>query len=206
MISTLQFISNDFSRSHIQNIELACKAGLKWIQLRAKNIDLESYIELAENAQNICVKYNAQLIINDNWHVAESIIADGVHVGLNDTPVNQVRNKLGDSYIIGGTANTLDDVVHHVSNGADYVGLGPYKFTNTKNNLSPILGLVGYEKIINNLQKQNIKIPIIAIGGINLEDIQSLKDVGVHGIAFSTLITESENSFTVVEKLQKIFQ
>lgn len=205
MISKIQFISNDFNRSHIENIELACKCGIKWVQLRVKNQSEESYESIAKSAQDICVKYNTTLIINDNWELANKILADGVHVGLEDTPVNLIKDAIGEQFIIGGTANSYNDIIRHYNHGADYVGVGPYQHTETKKNLSPILGINGYKEIITKLNSENISIPLIAIGGIHLNDIKLLKEVGIYGIAFSTLLTNADEPQKVAYELFKYF-
>jgi thiamine-phosphate pyrophosphorylase len=128
--------------------------------------------------------------------------ADGVHLGKNDTSVLEARKILGNSKIIGTTANTLQDILEHQSNGVDYVGLGPYKFTHTKEKLNPILGLDGYLNIIKFSDAQ-IKIPIIAIGGIQLEDVKPLINTGVYGVAVSSVVNLSEQKEKIIEAFLK---
>ncbi len=202
MISSLHYISQQTATaSHLDNILAACEAGCRWIQLRIKNESEDNILSGALAAKAICSRYNATLIINDHPHIARTVGAHGVHVGKQDMTVASARAILGDSFIIGGTANTLEDILVHVKDGADYVGLGPYRFTTTKEKLSPILGLEGIAGIMESLRNMGIHIPVISIGGILSEDVPALKQAGVHGIAVSGLITHAANKFQTVSFL-----
>jgi thiamine-phosphate pyrophosphorylase len=108
---------------------------------------------------------------------------------------------MGPGSIIGGTANSLEDILRHADDGADYVGLGPYRFTTTKQKLSPILGLEGIQHIMNQLQARNVTIPVIAIGGITLEDIPALRRTGIQGIAVSGLITHAADKARLIQQI-----
>lgn len=179
----LQFIT-----SNPNHAELACKAGCRWIQLRLKKADCDDLLHLARQFRTICDLYGAVLIINDNVEVAQKIKADGVHLGREDTPVAEARKLLGESFIIGGTANTYKDVVEVSRCGADYAGVGPFRFTNTKKHLSPILGKAGYRSIISKCRETGINLPLFAIGGIGTGDIEELFSIGIEGIAVSSAI------------------
>lgn len=168
---------------------VACSAGADWIQLRLKNKPYEDWKAIAQETQAVCQASGARLIINDNPHLAGEIGADGVHLGKEDMPLAQARSLLGSEVIIGGTANTLEDILLHYQSGADYIGLGPYRFTTTKEKLSPILGLAGYQRILDGLRQQALSIPVIAIGGITQIDVPLLRQVGVHGIAVSSAVS-----------------
>jgi thiamine-phosphate pyrophosphorylase len=170
---------------------LACRAGVDWIQLRVKNRPYDDWKGLAQDTLAVCRTYNARLIINDNPQLAAEVGADGVHLGQDDMPVSETRLLLGDNFIIGGTANTLDAVRRHQQNGADYVGLGPFRFTSTKEKLSPILGLTGYQSILSALRNERIHLPIIAIGGVTLADVPALLQTGLHGVAVSSTISNA---------------
>ena len=200
MISTLHYISQPH---HTDNILAACDAGCKWIQLRVKNESAESVLPVAEAVKKICDSYQASLIINDYPQIAVTIGAAGVHVGKLDMSVAAARAITGPEMIVGGTANTLEDILQHVADGASYVGVGPFRFTATKQNLSPILGLSGYQSIIQALREKSISIPVIAIGGILLEDIPALLEAGVYGVAVSGLITNAVNRQTMVHHIHQ---
>ena len=203
MIEKLQYITQETETlSHIDCVREACIAGVKWIQLRVKNKSDEEYLTIAKEAKIICDLYDTVLIINDNVEIAKQVNAHGVHLGKKDIHPIDAREELGGNAIIGGTANTLEDVLSLVDH-VDYIGLGPYKFTPTKKDLSPVLGLPRYNEILTQLKSicSVNELSFIAIGGIEIEDIEPLLETGVHGIAVSGLIT---NNFSIIEKLQTI--
>lgn len=190
----LQFISHHTDDiTYLDGIRLALEGGCKWIQLRMKGINDDTLLPFALQAQEMCKKANATFIIDDHVELVKAIHADGVHLGKNDMPISRAREILGSAYIIGGTANTYEDVENHVRQGADYIGCGPFRFTTTKQRLSPILGLEGYQNIIEKMKEHGIQIPIVAIGGITKGDIPSIMETGVTGIALSGSILKAEN-------------
>jgi len=179
--------------SHLTAIEKVLRSGGKWIQLRVKEQEENAVLDLAIAARRLCTQYAAKLIINDYPGIAMQCNADGVHLGLDDMPVTEARAMLGKSKCIGGTANTFEDIQRRTAEGVDYIGLGPFRFTTTKKNLSPVLGLEGYISLMEQVQKAGIHIPVIAIGGIELDDIRPLLSTGLHGIAVSGLLTRNNN-------------
>ncbi|MGE0568966.1 MAG: thiamine phosphate synthase [Bacteroidia bacterium] len=204
-ISSLQYITQEHDKySHSDLCKMACDAGLKWVQLRMKNVSDKEFLKEANVCREITSNYNSTLIINDNIKVAIDSQADGVHLGLTDLSTKEARNILGNNKIIGGTANTFEDILMHSKNGVNYVGVGPYRFTKTKDKLSPILGIDGYQKIIAELKKRDIEIPVIAIGGILFEDIKLLKEVGLNGIAVSGLLTNNFDK-TIINNIKNTF-
>jgi len=158
-------------------------------------------LKIAKEARIICDLYDAQLIINDNVEVALHCDADGIHLGKTDMNPHEARKIMGCDKIIGGTANTIEDVQNLINIGIDYIGLGPFQFTETKKNLNPVLGLNGYKEIIQKLDATSDGFPIIAVGGIDLEDVESLINTGVYGVAVSATIT---NNFTLIKDFQKL--
>lgn len=204
MLHKLQYISQGTTpNEHLINIEAALDAGIKLIQLRLKNISDVLYIDYANKAKELCDKYEALLIINDNATVAKHSHADALHLGLDDMNVLEAK-KIIPNKLIGGTANTLEHIQQRCAEKVDYIGLGPYQFTSTKKNLSPILGIEGYRNIIHEMKKENLTTPIYAIGGVELKDIEAIINTGVHGIAVSGLITHSDNKEKLVIEINKI--
>lgn len=204
MYNQLQYISQGNTvEEQLYNIHKALDTGCDWIQLRFKNQDASEVFTLAEAAKIICNEYLATFIINDNVYLAQQLDADGVHLGLRDMKVEEARVLLGKTKIIGGTANTFEDVLQRTAENCDYIGLGPFQFTATKQNSSPILGLEGYRLIIQQMKIKNIQIPIYAIGGITLENVDSLMETGIQGIAISGLITQSENPNQLITQLNE---
>lgn len=185
-IEDLQYITQDSEvLSHFDQAINAFKMGIKWVQLRMKDTPDEEIINTAEEILANDFSRNGTIIINDSVEIAKKVNAKAVHLGLNDIPINEARKILGKSVIIGGTANTIEDILLQKDRGADYVGLGPFRHTNTKKNLSPVIGLHGYKKIINELNKLNCEIPIFAVGGIKQKDINDIRNIGIQGIAIS---------------------
>ena len=204
MYSKLQYISQgETIENQLYNINQALDAGCNWVQMRFKNQTQKDTFLLAEAVKPLCEKYTANFIINDDLHLAKEIDADGVHLGLTDTKINEARAFLGTSKVIGGTANTFEDIQNHVKDGCDYIGLGPFRFTATKEKLSPILGLSGYFDILQKLKKNKIEIPVYAIGGITLRDVSPLMETGIHGIAISGIITESDEKEKLIQQLNE---
>ncbi|MGN6509623.1 MAG: thiamine phosphate synthase [Chitinophaga sp.] len=195
----LLYISQETPESsHAENIRAACEAGCRWVQLRVKSGDVSA---VAFEAKQICDHFGAKLSINDHPVIARTIGAYGLHVGLQDMPVNEARKIVGKDCWLGGTANTLSDALMHAAAGADYIGAGPFRFTTTKKNLSPILGIEGYRGLMKGI---NGKLPVLAIGGILLEDIPALMNTGVHGIAVSGLITHAPDKKVMVTRILKL--
>lgn len=194
MISKLQYITSEYhSKSHLAQAKEVCEAGIDWVQLRMKERDQNEILDTALQVQNICIRYGAKLIINDNVEIAKQILADGVHLGKSDMSPSDARKILGENFIIGGTANTFEDVINLTNEGVDYIGLGPFRFTDTKKNLSAILGISGYKNIFSELHKYGCITPIVAIGGIDIIDIPELMSAGAYGIAISQAICSAEN-------------
>jgi thiamine-phosphate pyrophosphorylase len=204
MYNKLQYISQGNTiEDQFRNIHQALDAGCDWIQMRFKNQTEKDSFILAEEIKLLCEKYLASFIINDNLYLAQQINADGVHLGLSDMKIDEARTILGAEKIIGGTANTFEDIQNHVKNGCNYIGLGPFRFTNTKEKLSPILGLSGYFEILQKMKKNKIEVPVYAIGGITLKDVNPLMETGIHGIAVSGIITESDEKKILIQQLNE---
>jgi thiamine-phosphate pyrophosphorylase len=202
MFSKLQYISQGKTpEEHLFNITAALDAGCTWIQLRLKNKQESAVLALAEEVKKSCEAYHACLIINDYVQVAHAVNADGVHVGLTDMVVGRAREIMGTQKIIGGTANTLEDVRKRIAEQCDYIGLGPFRFTATKEKLSPILGAEGYRNIMDTLAAENCQVPVYAIGGITADDVEVIRETGIYGIALSGVITHSGHQKELVQQL-----
>lgn len=190
----LQFITHFTEKySYYDSARMALEGGCRWIQLRMKDASPEEVEQEALRVQALCRTYHATFIIDDHVKLVKKLHADGVHLGKHDMPVAEARRLLGNGFIIGGTANTFDDVKMHYEAGADYIGCGPFRFTTTKKNLSPILGLEGYRRIVSQMKEAGINLPIVAIGGITREDIPAILQTGVTGVALSGTILRADN-------------
>lgn len=185
--------------SYIDSAKLALDCGIRLIQLRMKQASEVEMLNTAYILKEECDKYGAKLIVNDNADLALKIGANGVHIGQNDEAISIVRNKIKENQIIGMTCNTKEQILKAIEQKADYIGLGPYRFTNTKQNLSPILGIEGYRNL-------DCDIPIYAIGGIRLGDVEKLSQTKVYGIALSSLILEGKEPEKKVKEIRKYFK
>lgn len=188
----------------VQEVRELCQLGCPWLQLRMKNVPENIVLETAKMVRSICKSTKTLFIVNDHVPIAKLIDADGVHLGKADMNVLDARQILGNNKVIGGTANTIEDIRNLVQQGVDYIGLGPFAFTKTKEHLSPILGLEGYRKIITQIRQEGIFVPIYAVGGITLSDISAIFDIGIDGIALSGLLHRAEDPKMVIDHLQKI--
>ena len=204
MHTHIQFISHHNERhSYMDGIRLALEGGCRWIQLRMKDASDDEVRKAAAEIQPMCKAYDAIFLLDDRVELAKELKADGVHLGKNDMPVSEARKLLGSRYVIGGTANTFDDVERLYRDGADYIGCGPFRFTTTKQKLSPILGADGYRCIVSQMKLQHITIPIVAIGGILSSDIPDVMATGVSGIAVSGAILNADSP---VEEMQRFIR
>ena len=190
----IQFITHSNERyDHVEGAKLALQGGCRWIQLRMKDAMEIDFLRAAKKIRRLCDEYHATFILDDHVEWVGLTGADGVHLGKNDMPVDEARKMLGRNKIIGGTANTFEDVERLFRQGADYIGCGPFRFTTTKKNLSPVLGLEGYRDITAQMKAHDIQLPIVAIGGILYQDIPAIMQTGVTGIAVSGAILNAEN-------------
>lgn len=190
MKSKIQYISQGNTVAiQIENIKSVLDAGCNWVQLRYKNVPEAEVLYLAEQVKKMIEWYDCTFIINDYPKVAKTVDADGIHLGLDDMDISEARTIIGIDKIIGGTANTLSDVIQRHKEQCDYIGLGPFRFTSTKEKLSPIVGLEGFNSIMAHLKELHINTPVYAIGGIEGEDIESILKTGIYGVALSGYIT-----------------
>ncbi len=191
-IAILHYLTQDLPhRTHEEQVRIACEAGVKWIQLRVKNKSFDEWIMIAKNARQITHDFNVTLIINDNMNIAQELNADGVHLGLEDISWMDARKILGSEKIIGYSAHSLEDLLTAKDFDVDYFGLGPFRFTSTKENLHPVLGMEKMKKIIQQARVSGITKPIIAIGGIQLSDVKEILEAGANGIAVSSAINNA---------------
>ena len=202
----LQFITHHTNRySHIDSARIALEGGCRWIQLRIKGTSDKVLEETALAVQNMCRAHGATFIVDDNVLLAKRIGADGVHLGKSDMPISEARKILGEDIIIGGTVNSFEDIATTLQTTApDYFGCGPYRYTTTKQNLAPILGIEGYSEIVRKMRMHHINIPIVAIGGITKSDIPAILSCGADGIALSSGILSAENPINEMVEIADI--
>ena len=180
---------------------MALEGGCKWIQLRMKDASDDEVRQAAAEIQPMCKEHEAVFLLDDRVELVKELHADGVHLGKNDMPIDEARRILGEEYIIGGTANTFEDIQRIAAQGADYIGCGPFRFTTTKKNLAPVLGVEGYRDIIAKMRNAGINIPMVAIGGITPDDIDEILATGVQGIAVSGTVLNADDPVAMMKSL-----
>ena len=165
-----------------QQVELAIKGGATFVQLREKNADEDEFLELALKVQKVCRAYRVPFVINDNVELAKKIDADGVHVGQEDMNALDVRKLIGSKKILGVSASTVSEALLAEKQGADYLGVGAVFATNSKDDA---------ESVSHQALKEicdAVKIPVVAIGGISLNNVDELKGSGIAGISVISAI------------------
>lgn len=191
----LQFITQKTERfDEAEGAKEALEGGCRWIQLRMKDATSQEIVSAGKRIRQLCNEYAATFILDDYVELVEATGADGVHLGLKDMAVDEARRHLHETTIIGGTANTVADILLHYGHGADYIGCGPFRFTITKKNLAPTLGLDGYCNIVEEISKtEAAKLPLIAIGGITKDDVEPILHTGMSGIAVSGSVLRAQD-------------
>lgn len=202
----LQFITHpDNNYSIAEEVQMAIEGGCRWIQLRMKDASDEEVREVAMEIIPMCRETDTFLIIDDRVELVNELKVSGVHLGKTDMDPLQAREILGPHAIIGVTANTADDIIRFKGKDVDYVGLGPFRHTTTKKNLAPVLGIEGYTSIVKQVREAGVELPIVAIGGITIDDIDALMATGVNGIAVSGAIINApdpvEYTSLIMQKL-----
>ena len=201
----IQFISHYTDQySYLDSIRLALEGGCRWVQLRMKDASIQDFLSIGKEVRRLCDSYQATFILDDHVELVREIGADGVHLGKNDMPVAEARKLLGNDCIIGGTANTFDDVKMHYEASANYIGCGPFRFTTTKQGLAPVLGLEGYRSIRAQMSAEGIDLPMVAIGGITADDIPAIMQTGVSGIALSGAVLRAADPVAEMKRLTEI--
>lgn len=203
---TLQLITQKESTGDIlSEVQAFLDGGGRWVQLRMKGSKPEEIIETGRQVSALCKSYGATFIVNDHPAVVRETGADGVHLGKSDMSPDEARSLLGDGKIIGCTANTFEDIERLSAFPIDYIGLGPFRFTTTKKNLSPVLGTEGYRDIFTKMTEKRMELPVVAIGGIEIADVPLLRKAGVKFYAVSGAISKAPYpKETTEEFLQEI--
>lgn len=189
--------ANSDSQTLYKKIKQALDGGVTMVQLREKQLDEKSFTEEAVKVRKLCRSYNVPLIINDNLNVALKSGADGIHVGIEDIPVSEIRKQVSSDFIIGATAKTIEQAQRAEAEGADYLGIGAVFTSPTKKNAV---------RITNEQLAQiasSVKIPSVAIGGISLDNIESIKCDKISGIAAVSAIFSADDIKTAASMLKE---
>lgn len=188
----LQYITSTTSSVPVvDQVRQVIEGGCRWIQVRMKDDTDEEIGKVIEQIKPLCLETEAFLLLDDRVELAKTLDVGGVHLGKDDMPPSQARMILGPAAVIGVTANTIEDIMAVSALDIDYYGVGPFRFTETKKNLAPVLGVERYRKICAEMKQKEINIPVVAIGGITPADVKPLMEAGVNGIAISGAIANA---------------
>jgi thiamine-phosphate pyrophosphorylase len=191
-IEKLQFITHDIDNlTHIEQAQIACEAGAKWVQYRCLTKDDDALLKDIHAIAEICDDWGATLIVTNHIHLNRKADIQGFHMEDMDLDFIALRGQLGEDITIGGSSNTVEGLIRLAAEGVDYAGCGPFSTTTTKPNNSPLLGLEGYTRIMAVLKEKGIDLPVLAVGGVKLEDVDPLVATGVFGIAASSAINKA---------------
>jgi thiamine-phosphate pyrophosphorylase len=185
-ISKFHYLTQDLpGRTHIEQARIACEAGANWLQYRCLAKTDDELIKEIDQVAAICDEWGATLILTNHYHLLDKVDAQGVHIEDFDADLSAIRAQIGDDKTLGASSTNIERLLSVQEMGvADYSGYGPFAHTDTKPNNKPLLGFEGYRQ----LQKYNISIPVIAVGGIQLPDVGPLLETGVYGIAVSAAV------------------
>lgn len=190
----LQYITSTSSPVPVvEQVKKVIEGGCRWIQVRMKDATDEEISKVIEEIKPLCIEKEAFLILNDLVELAKTLDVGGVHLGKTDMLPSQARMILGPAAVIGCTANTIEDIMAVRALDIDYIGIGPFRYTDTKKNLAPVLGLEGIKNICDYMNENEINIAHVAVGGIKKEDVKALMDAGCNGVAVSGAIAFADD-------------
>ena len=186
-------------RSTREIVTAAVYGGATVVQLREKDCSTREFIEQALAIKKFLKDQSVPLIINDRVDVAQAVKADGVHLGQTDMPLGMAKKILGDSMIIGISAESLQDAIEAEKGGADYLGVSPIYATPTKTDTAPPLGLEGLREI-----RKAVKIPLVGIGGLNCDNAAEVIRNGADGVAVVSAVVAADDPQTAADELKQI--
>ncbi|MGY3054874.1 thiamine-phosphate pyrophosphorylase [Pedobacter sp. UYEF25] len=193
-VEKFHFITHDIAhRSHVEQAQIACEAGAKWIQYRCLTKADDELLEDINAIAEICDDWGSTLIVTDHVHFAGKADIQGFYIQDVHADFIALRKKLGNDLTLGGFANTLENLLRLAKTGVDYVGLGPFAQTKTKPTHHPFIALPGYKNAVEKFKELNLDLPIFAVGGVTLTDVPELMETGIYGIAVSHALNFADN-------------
>lgn len=205
-ISNFHYITHDLpNRSHTEQTIIACEAGANWIQYRCFSKAEEEMINEIHQVAAICDDWGATLILADHYHLLDKVDAQGVHIEDLNADLKSIRDHITDEKTLGTSATSFADIQRIAASGVvDYIGCGPFSITLTKPNDYPLLGIDGYKNIITKMKENDIDIPVLAVGGIKIDDTAALMATGIYGIAVSGAINMAEDPREAITAFRNI--
>ncbi len=190
--------SADFGWRHEEIAEASLKAGARIIQLREKELPAREVYEIGRRIRKLCDEYDAIFIVNDRLDIAMLCDADGVHVGQEDLPADRIKDVFDG--IVGVSVDNVEESKKAERDGADYVGAGPVFPTKTKKDAGEVIGLEGLRRI-----KESVKIPVVAIGGINRENVTEVIKIA-DAVAVISAVASSEDPYRATKELVELIE
>lgn len=205
-ISRFHYLTQDLPyRSHSEQARLACEAGANWIQYRCLTKTDDELVHEINQIASICDDWGATLLLTDHYHLLYDVDAQGVHLENMQADFIKIRQEIGPDKTLGASANSFEDIKRiSQSNAVDYIGCGPFAVTRTKPNNYPLLGINGYEAIMKKIAEENLNLPVLAVGGIGIEDTEKLMQTGIYGIAVSAAVNQAENPAEAIKAFRKM--
>jgi len=193
-IEKLHYITHDIPHlTHIEQAQNACEAGAKWVQYRClSQVDHELLNDINSIAE-ICDDWGTTLIVTNHIHLNGKADIQGFHIEDMNADFTALRKLVGNDITLGGSANTPENLIRIAEEGADYAGLGPYASSETKPNNYPLITVEKYKSIIGVLSDLEIKMPVLAVGGIKIYDVNALMQSGIYGVAVSGAINFADD-------------
>lgn len=193
-IEKLHFITHDIDQfTHVAQAQIACEAGAKWIQYRCLSKNDGELLKDIHMIADICDDWGATLIVTDHIHLHGKADIQGFHIEDMSANFRKIREQVGEACTLGGSSNTIENLIRLAQEGADYAGFGPFANTTTKPNSYPYISFQAYQAAVEHLDKQGLDLPVLAVGGVSLEDADNLMDTGIYGIAVSSAVTGSDD-------------
>jgi thiamine-phosphate pyrophosphorylase len=193
-IEKLHFITHDLAHlSHVDQARIMCEAGGKWVQYRCLTKSDEELLKDINIIAEICDDWGATLIVTDHVHLQGKADIQGFHMEDMNTNFLSLRDSLGEATTIGGSSNTVEGLLRLANEGVDYAGFGPFAHTDTKPNNSPLLGVEGYANAMLKLKELQVELPVLAVGGVKIADVDALMQTGIFGIAASAAINRADD-------------
>ena len=204
-ISRFHYLTQDLpQRSHVEQAEIACQAGANWLQYRCFSKTDEEMIQELHQIASVCDDWGATLILTDHYHLLDKVDAQGVHIEDMDADFIRIRELISDEKTLGASANNIAQIERISKSGVvDFVGCGPFAHTDTKPNDLPLLGFEGYRSITEAMKKLKFDLPVLAIGGIQSDDVEALIQTGIYGIASSSAINLAERPSEIIREFYK---
>ena len=193
-IEKLHFITHDIDHlTHVEQAQAACEAGAKWLQYRCLSKNDDELLKDIHVIAEICDDWGATLIVTDHIHLNGKADIQGFHIEDMSADFTHIRNLVGEDITLGGSSNSIQNLLRIAEEGADYAGFGPFAETSTKPNNYPHIELSHYHQAIMALQNQGLDFPVLAVGGVKLGDVDELLATGIFGIAASSAINQASD-------------